>query len=399
MSHTLHTHISCLPCLEFNQIVYLYNKFRQLFTFQVRTRVEQLVKSKFVGIVNEIRKNSPPLVVKRWVDTTTVVTSGANHTDESVNEEERHEDPNSIKEIDCSTGQEIVDGEPLSQESPSRTKITSSFTSILTKLNLRPFDKTWESTDTSETGQQATSSITSTFSDFYEKFNTNRDRYQSIKNRKMDIKRMLSRTRVMDREEVQTEPNTEAIKVENNESQVSNEEPETTEPLVEPEVDQIQENDTFELQSTDTNIDWSLKPPSCGPRTNIRKIGRCASEHQPCVSVNRKKALSSIGRSFSVVAPDEVIAVGGDEISGNIYVTIHEGGNSSCPNPSSLHASSRSINALSEASSLNLLSGSLPISPAHTIVTSDDERSVEPRVRKKLLAQDASFQVGVFTEI
>ncbi|XP_063701064.1 uncharacterized protein LOC134831295 isoform X2 [Culicoides brevitarsis] len=318
----------------------------------VRSRVEQ-VKSKFVGIVNEIRKSSPPLVVRRWVDaasSTEATNANVETVKDTVEESEEtftHDDPkNHVEEID-------------EEPSSNRTRIASSFTSILTKLNLKAFEKVVESEVEPSVSQG--SNIKNTFSDFYEKFNNNRDRYQSIKARKMDIKRMLSRTKMS--EEITIDP----IVVKDEEIQADE---------VKDISEKTSENEKFILTSEDTNIDWSLKPPSDPShrphRTNMRKLGRCASENQP---VSRKGALSHVGRSFSVAEPenDEIV-----ESSSNIFVTIHEGDHVSCP---SLQASAQSLNAFSNASSLNLL----PISPAHTT----SENGLSPRKR---LQHEGSFQ-------
>lgn len=305
-------------------------------------------------------------MVRRWADN--------NPTENAVSvvEDDRKDDQSDqileSKEVSEVLNQSCESNDNVEESSPSRKKI-SSFTSILTKLNLRQFDN--KSTVETEESTQGTSF---TFSDFYEKFSSNRDRYQSIKARKMDIKRMLSNA-------IESHT-TENISKDDEAIDESHESKELAITSSSPKI----ESKEFVLTSSDPNIDWSLKPPAptqTRPRRNIRKIGRCSSESVSSTRISNKKkfALASIGRSFSVAEPEDD-ATDDSLASDKIFVTIHESNV-----PSSLQTSTKSINISSEASSINMMVNSLPVSPAR-VVASDEESG-----RRKLLTHDASFQV------
>uniref|UniRef100_A0A336MBJ0 CSON014752 protein n=1 Tax=Culicoides sonorensis TaxID=179676 RepID=A0A336MBJ0_CULSO len=359
-------------------------------TVNVRSRVEQLVKSKFSDIVNELRRSSSPSVVKKWVD---IKSSDTKIEDNSIipqsNENECDTKLIQLKsDVDEKTDVLTKEDEEFEVDSSIKNRI--SFTSILTKLNLRAFERGSTETEIQLEAQESQesvkgSTITSTFSDFYERFSSNKERYQSIKNRKMDLKRLLSRNKQDESEsQIKIESNKnepEAIEPEKDESQSN------IEPPFDDHIESSSSSEKFILDSSDTNIDWSLKPPlNASSRRVTRRLNRCASENQPSVGANRKTALSNIGRSFSVAAQDDAddnCGIVESSTNTSIFVTFHEG-NNSCPNPSSLHASSKSIISSDASYSVNnhhqhMLPKSLPISPSHyNKCNSDDEHARKP---------------------
>lgn len=333
------------------------------------------------------------------------------------------------------------------EESPRKF---SQITSLLAKLNLKTITIAKDTQVSKEQiSQQPKQSLSShlphinktTITDFYERFNKNREKYQIIKTQKMDIK-TLCNTNTEEIQEGQTSNNHESADSESDEIQKQQQEDEkhsiqfqfdesldcnnssNCNKIVDeqpsggshigegPSVSSISDDDNpltddISFQPTITSsIDWSLKAIDCSTgNRRIGDIGRSVSDN-PNNNINNKKkyTLTDIGRSFSVANNDD--DDDDDEDTGGAFVTINES-NNSCPNPSSRHISSSILSAANSSNNNLMLATSVPVSPVlrnNTTITGgcsiEDERGgtslAEKLKHKKLLLRDSSFQVCTF---
>lgn len=351
--------ICCLPSLSLNN-------------FTVRTKVEKLVKNKFADLLSDVRKTTSTVTQWHWtnrhepVPTTTSTSNAVVVNEESFldSDEEERVVLNPIYE-DCAP--------PPFEKEESGSEL---------KSNIFKLPNVSSGLDTHRV---SLSEICGKFLD---------------KTKKMDIKKLLQHKGLVRQEGMC------ASTIEESDSSIEQNPPPV--PLLANNDLEEESKDEFSVDNNSClqqeygiqfHFDEDGESKKIDETTTTRNvhrqrmcmgdIGRSVSENpnaedRETTSNSKRLALTDIGRSFSVAT-----AAADEEIVG-IFIE----GTSSCPNPSSLHASS----TLSTGNSNHRLAAiSVPVSPIGKLrVVDNPHRPSESintfRNSKKFLLRDSSFQ-------